>query len=39
MISYGTAAFLKEPLMDISGASSMHVGDICGLAAIADLKN
>ena len=38
MISHGAASFLKERLFDVSDAFTIHVCDICGLIAIANLK-
>ncbi|GAO46801.1 hypothetical protein G7K_1019-t1 [Saitoella complicata NRRL Y-17804] len=38
MLSHGVAAFLKERLFDASDAYRIHVCDICGLTAIANLK-
>lgn len=38
MISHGAAQFLKERLLDVSDKERIHVCDICGLIAIADLR-
>lgn len=38
MISHGIASFLKERMFDASDAYRLHVCDICGLTAIANLK-
>lgn len=38
LISHGGASFIQERLMDMSDKSRVHVCDICGLIAIADLR-
>ncbi|KAL8290166.1 hypothetical protein RQP46_003105 [Phenoliferia psychrophenolica] len=38
MISHGVAAFLKERMFDVSDGYRIHVCQICGMTAIANLK-
>eukprot|EP00168_Porphyra_purpurea_P012597 TRINITY_DN3346_c0_g1_i15.p1 TRINITY_DN3346_c0_g1~~TRINITY_DN3346_c0_g1_i15.p1 ORF type:complete len:171 (+),score=52.75 TRINITY_DN3346_c0_g1_i15:1-513(+) len=38
MVSHGAASFCKERLMDVSDRHRVHVCDVCGLIAVADLK-
>lgn len=38
MISHGVAGFLKERLFDASDAYRLHICDLCGLQAIAQIK-
>lgn len=38
LISHGGAKFIQERLMEMSDKSRVHVCDICGLIAVADLK-
>lgn len=38
LISHGGAHFIQERLMDMSDKSRVHVCDLCGLIAIADLN-
>ncbi|GAA5965580.1 hypothetical protein JCM10213_007009, partial [Rhodosporidiobolus nylandii] len=38
MLAHGVAGFLKERMMEASDAYRIHVCEICGLTAIANLK-
>ncbi|KAH8927818.1 DNA-dependent RNA polymerase II second largest subunit [Atractiella rhizophila] len=38
MISHGIASFLKERMFDVSDGYRLHICDICGMVAIANLK-
>ena len=38
MISHGMANFLKERMYDASDAYRLHICDVCGLTAIANLR-
>ncbi|KAN0060486.1 DNA-dependent RNA polymerase II [Thecaphora frezii] len=38
MIAHGIASFLKERMFDASDAYRLHICDICGLTAVANLK-
>ena len=38
MISHGVSSVLKERLMDVSDAFRVHVCDLCGMIAIANLQ-
>ena len=37
MISHGVSSVLKERLMDVSDAFRVHVCDLCGMIAIANM--